>query len=55
MNTEFINDAYTTVGLRLPMIHYISNSKDICVIFIHRMTLDLFMNIIEDIQLKMIF
>lgn len=37
MNTEFINDAYTTDGLRLPMIHYISNSKDICVIFIHGM------------------
>ena len=37
MNTEFINDAYTTDGLRLPMIHYISNSKNICVIFIHGM------------------
>ena len=37
MNTEFINDAYTTDGLRLPMIHYIGNPKDICVIFIHGM------------------
>ena len=37
MNIEFINDAYTTDGLRLPMIHYIGNKKDICVIFIHGM------------------
>lgn len=37
MNIEFINDAYTTDGLRLPMIHYMSNPKDICVIFIHGM------------------
>ena len=37
MNIEFINDAYTTDGLRLPMIHYMSNPKDICVIVIHGM------------------
>ena len=37
MNIDFINDAYTTDGLRLPMIHYMSNPKDICVIFIHGM------------------
>lgn len=37
MNTEFINDAYTVDGLRLPMIHYIGHKKDICVIFIHGM------------------
>ena len=37
MNVEFINDAYTNDGLRLPMIHFESNKKDICVIFIHGM------------------
>lgn len=37
MNTEFINDAYTSDGLRLPMVHFESNKKDICVIFIHGM------------------
>ncbi len=36
-NIEFINDAYTEDGLRLPMIHFSSNEKDICVIFIHGM------------------
>lgn len=34
---EFINDAYTEDGLRLPMVHFQSNQKDICVIFIHGM------------------
>lgn len=34
MNIEFINDAYTIDGLRLPMVHYESNSKDICVVCI---------------------
>ena len=37
MNIEFINDAYTADGLRLPMLHFVSNKKDICVIFIHGM------------------
>lgn len=37
MNTEFINNAYTTDGLRLPMVHFESDTKDICVIFIHGM------------------
>lgn len=37
MNVEFINDAYTNDGLRLPMIHFESDKKDICVIFIHGM------------------
>lgn len=37
MNVEFINDAYTNDGLRLPMIHFESDEKDICVIFIHGM------------------
>ena len=37
MNTEFINDAYTLDGLRLPMVHFESGKKDICVIFIHGM------------------
>lgn len=37
MNVEFINDAYTSDGLRLPMIHFESDKKDICVIFIHGM------------------
>lgn len=27
MNVEFINDAYTNDGLRLPMIHFESNKK----------------------------
>ena len=37
MNVEFINDAYTSDELRLPMIHFESDKKDICVIFIHGM------------------
>lgn len=37
MDVEFINDAYTNVGLRLPMLHFESDKKDICVIFIHGM------------------
>lgn len=36
-NIEFINDAYTEDGLKLPMIHFNSKEKDICVIFIHGM------------------
>lgn len=36
-NIEFINDAYTEDGLRLPMVHFNSSKKDICVIFIHGM------------------
>ncbi len=36
-NIEFINNAYTEDGLRLPMIHFNSNEKNICVIFIHGM------------------
>jgi len=34
---EFINDVYTEDGLRLPMVHFPSNEKDICVICIHGM------------------
>ncbi|MBQ7140152.1 MAG: alpha/beta hydrolase [Bacilli bacterium] len=34
---EFINDAYTEDGLRLPMVHFNTTEKDICVIFIHGM------------------
>lgn len=34
---EFINDAYTEDGLKLPMVHFNSKEKDICVIFIHGM------------------
>ena len=37
MNIEFINDAYTEDGLRLPMVHFESQEQDICVIFIHGM------------------
>lgn len=37
MNVEFINDAYTEDGLRLPMVHFNSKEKDICVVFIHGM------------------
>lgn len=36
-NIEFINDAYTVDGLKLPMVHFESNEKDICVICIHGM------------------
>lgn len=36
-NIEFINNAYTEDGLRLPMVHFDSKEKDICVIFIHGM------------------
>lgn len=36
-NIEFVNDAYTIDGLRLPMVHFNSKEKDICVIFIHGM------------------
>lgn len=34
---EFINDAYTEDNLKLPMVHFNSKEKDICVIFIHGM------------------
>ena len=34
---EFINDAYTEDGLKLPMVHFNSKEHDICVIFIHGM------------------
>lgn len=37
MNIEFISDAYTVDGLKLPMVHFESNKKDICVICIHGM------------------
>ena len=37
MDIEFINNAYTSDGLRLPMLHFESNKKDICVICIHGM------------------
>ena len=34
---EFINDAYTKDNIRLPMVHFCNNEKDICVIFVHGM------------------
>ena len=34
---EFINNAYTEDGLKLPMVHFNIKEKDICVIFIHGM------------------
>ena len=37
MNIEFISDSFTEDGLRLPMVHFESNEKDICVICIHGM------------------
>ena len=37
MNIEFINDAYTIDNLKLPMVHFESEEKDICVICIHGM------------------
>lgn len=36
-HVEFINEAYTKDGLRLPMVHFNSKEKNICVIFIHGM------------------
>lgn len=37
MNVEFLNNKYTEDLLKLPMIHYNVDNKDICVIFIHGM------------------
>ncbi len=37
MNIEFISDDYTSDGLKLPMVHFESKEKDICVVFIHGM------------------
>lgn len=37
MDIEFISNAYTTDGLKLPMVHFESSEKDICVICIHGM------------------
>lgn len=36
-NIEFISNAYTSDGLKLPMVHFDSEEKDICVICIHGM------------------
>ena len=35
--TDFINDAYTEDNMRLPMVHFSTNEKDVCVIFVHGM------------------
>lgn len=37
MNIEFINNAYTVDGLMLPMVHFESKEKDVCIICIHGM------------------
>lgn len=37
INIDFIHDAYTEDGLKLPMVHFESSKKDICVLFIHGM------------------
>ncbi|MCI9279241.1 MAG: DUF1749 domain-containing protein [Bacilli bacterium] len=37
INIDFISDAYTEDGLKLPMVHFESNEKDICVICIYGM------------------
>ena len=37
MNIEFISDKYTEDGLKLPMVHFELENKDICVICIHGM------------------
>lgn len=37
MNIEFISDAYTEDGLKLPMVHFESKEKNICVICVHGM------------------
>ncbi len=36
-NIEFINNVCTEDGLKLPMVHFESRKKDICVICIHGM------------------
>lgn len=36
-NVDFISDAYTVDGLKLPMVHFESKKKDVCVICIHGM------------------
>ena len=36
-NAEFLNNCYTEDGLRLPMMHFEADRKDLCVIFIHGM------------------
>lgn len=36
-NIKFISDKYTEDGLKLPMVHFESDVKDICVIMIHGM------------------
>ena len=36
-NVAFINDAYTKDNMRLPMVHFNTNEKDICVILVHGM------------------
>ena len=37
MSIKFISDRYTKDGLKLPMVHFESDNKDICVICIHGM------------------
>ena len=34
---ELINDAYTKDNMRLPMVHFSTNEKDVCVVFVHGM------------------
>lgn len=36
-NIKFISDKYTEDGLKLPMVHFESNDKDICIVMIHGM------------------
>jgi len=35
INIDFINDAYTSDRLKLPMVHFESREKDLCIICIH--------------------
>ncbi|MDE5539533.1 MAG: DUF1749 domain-containing protein, partial [Bacilli bacterium] len=37
MKIDFITDAFTADGLKLPIVHFDTNKKDICVICIHGM------------------
>lgn len=37
MNIEFLSNEYTSDGLKLPMVHFESSKKDVCVICIHGM------------------
>ena len=54
MNIEFITNEYTQDGLRLPMVHFESTMKDICVICIHGMCANIMDNYFATVWGKML-